>query len=69
MKTEPLPKAKARAYLQKAREFSRATDRASETGDWNAVGLNAVHTVISALDALTTYYLQERSKSRDHGTC
>lgn len=67
VRTERLPKAKAGTYLRKAAEFSRAALRAAEAGDWNAVGLNSVHAVISALDALTTYYLQERSRSQDHG--
>ena len=41
-------------------------DDALARGDWNAVGLNAVHTVISAADALTTFYLGERSSGDAH---
>lgn len=45
----------------------RAADEAAKAADRDAVGLNAVHAVISAFDALTTFYLQERSRSVDHG--
>lgn len=67
MRSERLPKAKAHVYLGKAREFADAMDRAASEGHWNAVGLNAVHTVISAMDALTTFYLGQRSRSPNHG--
>lgn len=39
---------------------------AQERGNWNAVGLNAVHTVISAADAIVSFHIGERSSSEDH---
>lgn len=66
MKVERLPEGKARVYLRKAQEFARAMDAAVARRDWNAVGLNAVHAVISAVDAVTTSRLGQRSRSTEH---
>lgn len=41
-------------------------DDAAGRQDWNALGLNAVHTVISAADALTVFFLGERSSGDSH---
>lgn len=53
-------------YLKKAAEFERAMQDAVDRKDWNAAGLNAVHAVISAADAMTTFYLGERSAGDSH---
>lgn len=53
-------------YLRKAAEFLRASDSALSVGDWNAVGLNAVHSAISAADALLVYYGGIRSSGDSH---
>ncbi len=55
-----------RPYLEKAAEFYQLMKVAEEKCLWNGVGLNAVHCSISACDALTTFYLGERSKSQKH---
>jgi len=34
--------------------------------DWNSAGLLAVHLTISSCDAVTAFYLQERSASERH---
>lgn len=65
-KTRKLAKARYTVYLKKAGEFERAMTDAASREDWNAVGLNAVHAVISAADALTTFYLGERSAGESH---
>lgn len=65
-KTRKLNKARHAVYLKKAAEFERGMEDASARKDWNAVGLNAVHTVISSADALTTFYLGERSTGDSH---
>lgn len=66
-KTRPVGPAGWRIYLGKAVEFHRSMTAAETRGDWNAVGLNAVHTVISAADAIVALYTGERSSSEDHG--
>lgn len=66
IKTRKLNKARHSIYLKKASEFERGMTDAAGRKDWNAVGLNAVHAVISASDALTTFYLGERSTGDAH---
>ena len=53
-------------YRRKCGQFERAARTASAAGDWSAAGLNAVHAAIAASDALTTFHLGERSRSKDH---
>lgn len=53
-------------YLRKGEEFFQGLKEAVQAGRWNAAGLNAVHCVISASDALTAYYLGQRSISSRH---
>lgn len=53
-------------YLQKAEEFFRGVNQAIQVGDWNRVGLDAIHCVISASDALCAYHLGKRSTSERH---
>lgn len=45
-------KTQATVYLSKAEQFYRTMKEAQENEDWDAVGLNAIHCVISANDAL-----------------
>lgn len=66
VKAERLDRHKGDVYLRKAEEFARGMDRAAIDEDWNAVGLLAVHVVISAADALTTAHLGLRSRGADH---
>jgi len=55
-----------RYYLVKAEEFLRTMRVAIAEDDWNAAGLMAVHCVISANDAIVTYFGGVRSASKDH---
>lgn len=66
MRTEKLAPGKANIYLLKAQEFARLMEDAARREDWNAVGLAAVHVGISSMDAVTTWFLKERSSDADH---
>lgn len=59
--------ADAKAYRAKCEQFQRSARDAAQREDWSAAGLNAVHAAISASDALTSFLLGERSRSKDHG--
>ncbi len=54
-------------YVRKSDEFYRSAEDATRRGDWSAAVSNAVHSAISAVDALTVFYAGERStaQSRD----
>lgn len=53
-------------YIIKADQFFETARLAYLNKGWNAVGLNAVHTAITANDALTAYYKNVRSASKKH---
>ncbi len=53
-------------YQEKSRQFYETMLDARGTECWAAVGLNAVHCVISMNDALTVFFIQERSIGDDH---
>lgn len=55
-----------RGFLSKAESFYAGMKRAEEDQDWNLACLNAVHCVISSVDAVTTFYLGERSAGQRH---
>lgn len=63
-RTETRPSHKR--YLIKAREFLLAAQDSRARGNWNAVGLNAVHAAISANDAITIYQIGKRCVSEKH---
>jgi hypothetical protein len=65
-KTRKVSAQDARAFLSKAEQFLRAMDKAAEAGDCDAVGLNAVHSVISAADAVTAFRAGFRTAEQDH---
>ena len=66
LRVERVEHAKSAIYLRKADEFGAAMVQAAAAKNWNAVGLNAIHAVISATDALTSFHLGKRSRSQDH---
>lgn len=53
-------------YLKKAKEFYQTMYQAEKTENWNAVGLNGVHCVISLIDAILVKYSGVRSTEKDH---
>jgi len=53
-------------YLKKAADFNIAMHASSAAGNWNSVGLEAVHCAISGNDAVLSFFSGERSKRQDH---
>lgn len=53
-------------FLKKAKDFYEIMLKARDTGNWTAVGLNAVHCAISCCDAMLTFHLGIRSAGEDH---
>lgn len=65
-KTREVSKSDFFIYLKKAKEFYQTMYQAEKSGNWNAVGLNGVHCVISLIDAILVKYKGMRSVSEDH---
>lgn len=65
-KTTSVSRERYGTYLKKAREFIRSSEASLERGDWDSVGLNAVHAAISAADALLVYFAGVRSTGDSH---
>ena len=53
-------------YLKKAKEFYQTMYQAEKSENWNAVGLNGVHCVISLIDAILVRHAGMRSTADDH---
>jgi len=66
LKVKPIDPNSAPNYLKKATEFYDVMEISHDEEKWNAVGLNAVHCVISASDALLAKYGSIRNTSQDH---
>lgn len=65
-KTRVVDKNQYKAFLAKAKDFASMMDISLEERKWNSAGLQAVHTVISASDAVIVYYGGVRSAELDH---
>jgi HEPN domain-containing protein len=65
-KTKAVAKSEYRDFLAKAKDFASMMDLSLEAGKWNSAGLQAVHAVISASDAVIVYYGGVRSMELDH---
>ena len=65
-KTRPTSESRYEIYLHKAKEFYQTMYSAEKSGNWNAVGLNGVHCVISLIDALLVRYSGIRSVDEAH---
>lgn len=65
-KTVSVEKNDFKIFLRKAKDFYSIMLKARESGNWTAVGLNAVHCAISCCDALLTFHLGIRSVDEDH---
>jgi hypothetical protein len=63
---EIVPKARYRVYLDRAKEFARQMDQSASDEAWSAVGLLALHSVISACDALSVHHSGQRWSGQDH---
>ena len=53
-------------YAHKADSFLHAMEAAQSDENWNGASLAAVHCAISSCDAITTYFLGERSAGQRH---
>lgn len=53
-------------YRKKAKEFYQTMFQAEKAENWNAVGLNGVHCVISLIDAILVRHTGMRSAGEDH---
>lgn len=65
-KTRAVDKNAYREFLVKAKDFASMMDISIAGGKWNSAGLQAVHAVISASDAVIVYYGGVRSIEPDH---
>jgi len=65
-KTRDISESRYHIYLRKAKEFYQTMYSAEKSENWNAVGLNGVHCVISLIDALLVRYSGIRSVSESH---
>ncbi len=66
LKTVNVEKNDYKIFLKKAKDFYEVMLSARDTGNWTAVGLNAVHCAISCCDAMLTFHLGMRSAGEDH---
>ncbi|WKT57918.1 HEPN domain-containing protein [Candidatus Nitrosotenuis chungbukensis] len=62
--TRDLDKGKYAGYLAKAEKSLKVSKIALREGAYDAAVMNAVHSAINALDALTTYFLGKRSSGQ-----
>lgn len=66
LQTIEVEKSDYKIYLKKANDFYSAMIASNKSGNWTAVGLNAVHCAISGCDAILTFHLGIRSAGEDH---
>ncbi len=66
LKTRAVDQGQYTIYWNKAEEFYEMMQHAFKNRMWTAVGLNAVHCVISSCDALSVKFQGLRSSGEDH---
>lgn len=66
LKTQAVEKSEYKIFLKKAKDFHDIMFTARDSGNWTAVGLNAVHCAISCCDAMLVFHLGIRSVGEDH---
>lgn len=66
IKTRIVGKSEYPVFLKKGQEFYQTMFQAEKAENWNAVGLNGVHSVISLIDAILVKYSGIRSIGPDH---
>ena len=57
---------KYKTYLKKAKEYFNGIEPARRREEWNGALLSAIHCAISSCDAVSTWYIGERSTSIRH---
>lgn len=65
-RVERLPKERFRSYRDRAEGLARTMEDADRNGQRHGAALTAIHAALSAADALTVFYLGERSRGQDH---
>ncbi|MCX5712098.1 MAG: HEPN domain-containing protein [Candidatus Omnitrophica bacterium] len=65
-KTRDVEKSLYANYLKKAEECFHAAKNSFEAQEWNAATISAIHSVISASDAMCVYFLGKRNASESH---
>lgn len=66
MRKRSVDRAKFKDYLKRAEECANAMKRSYESTEWNACVINAVHSMISAADALCIFKLGLRHAGQRH---
>ena len=61
-----LPKSKSTNFVRKSEQFLRSSESAAERKDWDAAVSHAVHAGMCMADAVTVFYVGQRSASQDH---
>lgn len=65
-KTRFVSKSGYAVFFKKAKEFYQTMYQAEKAENWNAVGLNGVHCVISLIDAILVRHAGIRSAEEEH---
>ncbi|MFH1416589.1 MAG: HEPN domain-containing protein [Elusimicrobiota bacterium] len=66
-KTKDVAKSLYVNYLKKAEECFKAAKTSCASKEWNAATINAIHSCISACDAVCVYFLGKRHSGESHG--
>jgi HEPN domain-containing protein len=66
-RTESLPREKFEVYRERAEGLRKSMENSLKNLEYHGAMLSAIHAAISAGDALTVFYLGERSRGQDHG--
>ena len=53
-------------YVKKSNEFARTAEASLVAGDFDAAVSSAIHAALTMADALSVFYLSQRSAERDH---
>lgn len=66
MRTRPVDNSAYMSYLQKSQEFFNSMKRSFDAGEYNAAVSSAIHSMISAADALCVSKLGVRHAGENH---
>ncbi|MDP8212094.1 MAG: HEPN domain-containing protein [Candidatus Zapsychrus exili] len=53
-------------FMQKSEECFNAAKKSLKSEEWNATAINAIHSTISACDAMCVYFLGKRHSGENH---
>lgn len=65
-KTKNVSKADFANYLKKSEECLHAAQYSLQKEEWNSSAISAIHSCISACDAICVYYLGKRHSGENH---